>query len=283
MNTALPWNRRIPCTKRASAAQQEAASADSDSEGPLLLPVRVALLDRSGAEQPLDCADHEPAPEVDSATTITLPFSEARSTYLFRGVAEKPVLSLLRGFSAPVQVHHARELPELAFLFAHDTDQFSRWDAGQRLMKAVIDQTLAALDSGDANPQVQPLLLDAFQLLLSQSDLDPAYRSLAMQLPSETEITSLQNPARYERTHAALKLIRRELATANRDRLMQYYEELQRDSVASRFWRKAGRAGRTRSHRSSSLKESLFELSHESGRSGNRRGCVSRSSGRRAI
>ncbi len=234
-----------PMYQKSVAAQKETGAAgpvggDSDSEGPLLLPVRVALLDSSGAELPLDCVDHEPAPEVDSATTITLPFGATRSTFVFRGVAEKPVLSLLRGFSAPVQLRYDRDLNELAFLFAHDTDQFSRWDAGQRLMKAVIDENLAALDSGDAEPRIQPLLLEAFQLLLSQSDLDPAYLSLAMQLPSETEITSLQNPARYERTHAALKLIRRALATANRDRLMQYYEELSRDSLASGAEEKQG-------------------------------------------
>ncbi|MEQ9365558.1 MAG: aminopeptidase N [Leptospirales bacterium] len=191
---------------------------------PLLIPLRLGLLDRSGKDMALQVRDHVPVPGVDDESTVTLPFGEKRATFVFQNVSETPVLSLLRGFSAPVRLNYDRDPADLAFLFAHDSDLYSRWEAGQRLMKLVVDQTIADIAAGEASPRVDPLFLDAFTRLLEQRDLDPAYLSLAMQLPSETEITAEQSPALYADTHEALRIIRRELAGRNRDRLMKYYE-----------------------------------------------------------
>ncbi|MCR9140874.1 MAG: aminopeptidase N [bacterium] len=198
---------------------------------PLLIPVRLGLLDREGAGIALKADQHRPVAGVDDGETITLPFSEKRTTFVFKDVPEKPVLSLLRGFSAPVRLKYERDPADLAFLFAHDPDLYSRWEAGQNLMKRVVDQTMAAMEqAGATQPEIDPLFLNAFAELLQEPDLDPAYRSLAMQLPSETEITAEQNPARYDRVHEALQIIRRTLAERNRDRLQQFYESLSADA-----------------------------------------------------
>ena len=206
---------------------------------PLLIPVRLGLLARSGESLPLDLVGHTPVPGLDSNTTLTVPFREHRATYVFRGVPERPVLSLLRGFSAPVRVLHERAREDLAFLFAHDPDLFLRWESGQQLMKAVVAETIARIDEQvgpsaqlsiqdvDAESiRIDPLFLDAFARLIQQTDLDPAYLSLAMQLPSDTELTAEQNPARYATTHVALNLVRRKLAQQNRERLLELYTTL---------------------------------------------------------
>lgn len=210
-------------------SKSEAAQVDGDV-APLLLPIRLGLLDRSGNAVPLKLKGHTAVPGVDTDSTLTIPFGAAKSTFVFSQVPERPVLSLLRGFSAPVRVIHERDLADLAFLFAHDSDQFSRWESGQQLMKAVVDQTITA---GSEDSRIDSRLLDAFAQLLADPDLEPAYLSLAMQLPSETEITAGQNPALYEQTHAALRLIRRELANRNRDRLFEIYETLHQGPAAS--------------------------------------------------
>jgi aminopeptidase N len=57
----------------------------------------------------------------------------------------KPVVSFLRGFSAPVKVSHERDAQELAFLVQHDTDGFVRWDAMQTLWMSHLDANTTAV------------------------------------------------------------------------------------------------------------------------------------------
>ncbi|MDH3330445.1 MAG: aminopeptidase N, partial [Desulfobulbaceae bacterium] len=98
-----------------------------DKKLPMLMPVSVGLLDRNGNDIRLLRKDSDDSPE----TTKILPFRKEQETYVFKDIEEKPVLSFLRNFSAPVKVEFKRTDEELAFLMAHDTDPFNRWDAGQ--------------------------------------------------------------------------------------------------------------------------------------------------------
>ena len=47
---------------------------------------------------------------------------------------EKPIPSLLRHFSAPVDLHYNYSDEELALISSKDSDKFNRWEAGQQLM-----------------------------------------------------------------------------------------------------------------------------------------------------
>ena len=74
-----------------------------------------------------------------------LRLEQQRRSFTLTEVAEPPVLSVLRGFSAPVRLEVASRSDEgLAFLLAHDTDDFARWDAGQSLQKALLLRLYAA-------------------------------------------------------------------------------------------------------------------------------------------
>jgi aminopeptidase N len=87
---------------------------------PLHIPVAVGLLNPNGDEV---------------LPTTVLHLTEAEQTFAFPGLAARPIPSVLRGFSAPVILDHPQDDTTRAFLLAHDTDPFNRWEAGRALAK----------------------------------------------------------------------------------------------------------------------------------------------------
>ena len=108
--------------------------------------------------------------------------TEGQQSFDFTGLAARPVPSILRDFSAPVIVERETDNAERAFLFAHDTDPFNRWEAGRALAR----ETLLAMIREDAAPD--PGYLDAAEAMMGDEALDPAFRALALALPSEDEL-----------------------------------------------------------------------------------------------
>ncbi len=108
------------------------------------------------------------ADEADAPTERVLELTEAES-YLSNSMAssERPVPSLLRGFSAPVRVRYPWTREQLLFLMSHDPDGFNRWDAGQRLAVDVIQSLVGAPDDAD----IEPGLVEAYRSLISDIDL----------------------------------------------------------------------------------------------------------------
>jgi aminopeptidase N len=88
----------------------------------------------------------------------------------------------LRDFSAPVILERTTTNAERAFLFAHDTDPFNRWEAGRALAR----EALLAMIRDGAAPD--PAYLDAVHTMLRDEALDPAFRALALGLPGEDEL-----------------------------------------------------------------------------------------------
>ena len=154
-----PYTRRYQLTLR---QHNPIASAQQESE-PLVIPVATGLL-----------VDGQPL-ALDDGTTRVLELTEREQTFTFDDVPSKPVLSCLRGFSAPVRatVDHAEA--DLLTLMAGDDDAFVAWDAGQTLLARAIEAAGAAL------PQV---LLQACEQVLIGS-MDPAMKALTLALPSE--------------------------------------------------------------------------------------------------
>jgi aminopeptidase N len=105
----------------------------------------------------------------------------ARQSFRFEGLASRPVPSILRDFSAPVILDRPTTNSERAFLLAHDTDPFNKWEAGRSLARAVI----AAMIADDSPPD--PAYLDGLRAVLRDDRLDPAFRALVLTLPSEDE------------------------------------------------------------------------------------------------
>jgi aminopeptidase N len=134
---------------------------------PLQIPVAVGLLNPNGDEV---------------LPTTVLELTEAEQSFQFPGLSARPVPSVLRGFSAPVILDHDVDDATRAFLLAHDTDPFNRWEAGRTLAK----QVMARMITENASPG--PAWLDAMAAVLRDDSLDPAFRALALRSPGEDDM-----------------------------------------------------------------------------------------------
>ena len=115
---------------------------------------------------------------------------------------ERPILSINRGFSAPVIVETDRSRSDLSFLSAHDDDPFARYEAMQQLMLDTLLASVAGRES-DHRPVVE-----AVRRTLTNNALDSAFVAEAVMLPSETFIgdhLQIVDPEAIRRSREALR------------------------------------------------------------------------------
>ena len=147
--------------------QHNPATPGQNDKAPLVIPVATGLL-----------VDGTPM-SLDSGTTRILELTEREQAFTFEGVASKPVLSLLRGFSAPVRMVTPQSEADLLALMGSDDDPFVAWDSAQNLLARLIEA--GAQGGASAIPDA---FLQACERVLSGS-MDPAMKALTLALPSE--------------------------------------------------------------------------------------------------
>jgi aminopeptidase N len=189
-----------------------------DEKLPFLIPVSVGLLDGKGQDMALSFTDDD-----DGATTVVLELKDKSQTFVFRNIAEKPVPSILRNFSAPVVLEYDYSDDELAFLMAHDSDAFNRWEAGQRLAtRRLLALTSQTQQGGDLT--IDAALSDSLRATLNDAQLDPAFREIALTLPAETVIAEQMDVIDPQAIHAARRFLRHSLAQTMRADLLSAYK-----------------------------------------------------------
>ncbi len=196
---------------------------------PFHIPLGIGLLDSHGNDLPLKLAADAP----ESETTLTLSFTEVEQTFTFHAVPEKPVVSIGRGFSAPVKFKRSLSDTELAFLLAHDSDEFNRWDAGQQL---AINNLLTLIDDyqHQRDLHLADEVIGAYRQALTDPQIDKALLARIMTLPSESYIADQMAVVDVEAIHAAREFMRRSLAQVLRSELWQTYRANQ-SKAAYRF------------------------------------------------
>jgi aminopeptidase N len=127
-----------------------------------------------------------------------LVLDSAQQSFVFENIDAPPVPSLLRGFSAPVRLDDGLSDVERVILLAHDGDAYNRWEAGQRLMLA---RLLRAVHHGEP-PVLDAALARALRSVLRDPALDPAFKALALEAPSESYIAEQLEAADPQRIHA---------------------------------------------------------------------------------
>jgi aminopeptidase N len=157
-----------------------------------------------------------------------LELTEAEHRFTFTGVRERPVPSLLRGFSAPVILESDTDDADRRLLMAHDPDPFVRWEAGQSY---ALKLTLALIAEHRAG---RPLRLDqglaeAFAATLADADLDHAFRAQALTLPSETYVAEQMAVIDVDAIHAVREYLRAALGTRLGNDWSKAYRTLQTD------------------------------------------------------
>ena len=159
-------------TLQLEIVQSPANLPNQESQRPFHMPLALGLLDDEGAPLLLDASALNSDADVslrDNGRTILVGAKESVTRVGIAGLSAKPVVSFLRGFSAPVKVTHPRDPEELAFLVKHDSDGFVRWDSMQTLWMQHFDTAIEA--SVDPVAVLGDLAGEALQRTTAQDQL----------------------------------------------------------------------------------------------------------------
>jgi aminopeptidase N len=163
------------------------------------------------------------------ATTRVLSVTEAEQSFRFSSLPSRPVLSPLRGFSAPVRLRYERDAEQLAFLVAHDSDAFNRWDAAQELSCQAITARVKGGSADMKGSLLDACLLDSFAKVLANPPDDLSFLALLLSLPSEEYVSARLDVIDPDAVHSARQSLRMQLATALHVDLERLYQSHHRD------------------------------------------------------
>ncbi|HEX3700890.1 MAG TPA: aminopeptidase N [Phenylobacterium sp.] len=197
---------------------------------PLPIPVRLGLLDQDGRMLAFD-RDGQAVDE----TVVVL--DKARTKVRLEGVDRAPVVSALRGFSAPVVLSSDAEAKDRYALLAADPDLFNRWEAGQELARELI--IARAKDHPDEVGEER--FAEAMGRALSDQAADPAFKALLLALPSEPDLALILQPADPAAIHEAREALRLRLSVHLAEDLRRLHSGLQETGDFSADAASAGR------------------------------------------
>ncbi|EMN7268054.1 TPA: aminopeptidase N [Vibrio parahaemolyticus] len=193
------------------------ATQDQAEKQALHIPFDIELYDSKGQIIPL-IINGESVHNV-------LDIKQDKQTFVFENVAEQPVPSLLREFSAPVKLEYDYSDAELIFLMKHATNDFARWDASQMLLAKYIRQNVNNVQTG-SEVQLSEDLIDAFRGVLLDENLEPAFIAQVFSLPSINEIPGWYKQIDVDAVDTVLNSITVSLSAALEDELSATYHTL---------------------------------------------------------
>jgi aminopeptidase N len=189
------------------------------AKDPFHIPFAVGLVSPEGTDLPLQLAAEPQAGE----TTRLLSLTKAQEKFEFINVAQPPVPSLLRGFSAPVNLQYDYTDDELNHLMAHDSDAFNRWEAGQRLALNLLLRGIAEFRCG-REAQFSDAFVGAFARVLADAPRDPSFAAEALALPAEGYIAEQMDEIDPDAIHSVRRALRRRIAQRLKKQLLGAYE-----------------------------------------------------------
>ena len=197
--------------------QSLAPTPGQSDKKPMHVPVRIGLVGKGGAHLPLTLdGENASGPE-----TRVLELTEPFQRFTFVDVDEEPLLSLGRGFSAPVVFRTPHDRHDRATLMGKDSDDFNRWEAGQILAAEIMLEV-----AGKARADTDISYIGAIGDVLAQAEQDPAFAAQMLMPPTESELAARRVPVDPDGIHAARTGLVRAIASAHRPRLAQLYEQM---------------------------------------------------------
>jgi len=157
------------------------ATPDMRNKKPMHIPQRIALFGKNGEEL---IAEKVSGAEFQDGV---LHLTKRRQKIVFHSLREKPILSLNRGFTSPVEVDYRQTPTELAFLAAHESDPFARWQALQLQLEAALLSGVRAA-AGGKTIVFDERLLDTIVEIARDQSLEPDFRAVLLSLPTENGI-----------------------------------------------------------------------------------------------
>ncbi|MBX9456222.1 MAG: aminopeptidase N [Rhizobium sp.] len=168
-----------------------------------------------------------------------LHLTERSQDVVFEGISARPVVSLNRSFSAPINLNFDQPADDIVHIARHDSDLFSRWQAINHL--AMQDLT-GAVKSGADKAEASPTLASVIRATVVDESLEPAFRAQVLALPSEADIArELGANIDPDRIHAVRDGIIKSIAIQAGDELAALIEAMRNGSEFSPDAASAGR------------------------------------------
>ena len=214
--------------------QQTLATPGQAEKVALPIPIRFGLLSESGQPLPFDGGRKEDLFVFDGET----------AELVVRDVAEAPVLSALRHFSAPVILTVDEPVSHAFARVRGDSDPFNRWEAAQGLARGLI------LDAAPDQAHIAAFA-EALDACLKDEALEPAFKALILALPSEADLAQMMNPIDPAFIHARRVTLKAELSRSLSGTARALYDRIDPPAVFSPDATAAGRR---------SLRNALLDL-----------------------
>ncbi|NTF80478.1 aminopeptidase N [Agrobacterium rhizogenes] len=218
-----------------SLEQMQPATPGQTSKAPLHIPLRMVLIAEDGTLlTPTSVTGAELTGDVLHLTART-------QTVVFNGIPSRPVLSLNRSFSTPINLQFSQSANDLALIARYETDHFARWQA---LIDLGLPNLLqAARDAREGAPVTcDAVFIDTLLAAASDESLEPAFRALALALPSEADIgRELGGDNDSDAIHTGRQAILKQIAEAGKDIFASLYDGIQTPGPFSPDAASAGR------------------------------------------
>lgn len=173
-------------------------SVESNKQKPYYFPMKIALLDKNGAE----------------LLEKTLIVKESIQTFTFN-VKSKPILSINRDFSAPVIIKQKKN--NYSFLMKFDKNSFVRYESAQSFGVEVIESIMDG-------KEIDESYINSYALIL-ESKLDISYKALLLELPSVTTLMQRQKEVDFELIYEAKEKLSLKIAQTFKDKLLKIYND----------------------------------------------------------
>ncbi len=202
---------------------------------PMVIPLAMGFVGPDGREMAMSPTDGRPV--VRGVVTLT----QANEALEFTGVTQRPVLSLNRGFSAPIKIKSNVSADDLKFLAAHDSDPFNRWQAIQSLAVSSITENVVAIRAGKP-PHDDEGLVASLGAVMADPALEPAFVALVLAMPTETDLArEIAHEVDPDAIFAARAHLRKAIGTRLGSALRETYRRMHDDGPFSPDAASAGR------------------------------------------
>ncbi|WP_375655897.1 aminopeptidase N [Bartonella sp. MR63HLJHH] len=200
------------------AKQHIPATPQQNTKKPMLIPILFGLLGPNGENLTYEA-------DTDIQSNVML-LSKENQTFTLKGLREKPVLSLLRDFSAPINLQTPFNESELIFLAQHDDNHINRWQSLNHLMTQALIQSIQ--DETKAKEGMPSALIKLIEAIITDESLEPEFRAFCLSLPSEVELAhTLGKNIHPERIHHVRNQFLASLAHTHQGLFTKFYGQMQ--------------------------------------------------------
>jgi aminopeptidase N len=175
----------------------------------LHIPFSVELLDSAGQ----------------SIVNKVLDVTKASQTFVFDGLDNAPVASLLQDFSAPVKLVYDFSIDHLVHLMRYASSEVARWEASVQLVSQTIWNNVAQLQKQQVM-MVDTRVIEAFRGVILDANIDQALVAEILSIPSASALIEQVDNVDLDALAKAREFVVEELASACEDELLVRYREL---------------------------------------------------------